>query len=431
MALRMTGHLLLGVSRIHARQVKYLLNDCNDALVKIKMVFRTGEVQADNIHPEETVANYNAITLPEGYGEMELSIPEISLDEIVAPENLLNINLVMKRQRDIRLTEFEGEERMGEDLLRNYAISADEPDAELEFDHDVPVFDPHTETHVELPPSKEDTPASHRSQVGTPVLPDPFEPELNYDGLEDPLVTPPTPINGKKITKEPKKGIAVDQSTILPKAVQKRGLEDTSDLIRDINPAPPSKKAMMQREKELAGAEAIFGKPSVEGFGSEILKLFSTLQKNKNGLPIELPTTGEDVMTPGIELEPELEAPGYDEGPTDFEYPDPETMDDFEPTPSRESRVEREQGQLDSEKWTERTKKIHAFLDKTFTADVDEISYLKLVEGKTRKVVVGTFFELLVLKSRDIISLKQPKAYGDIQVFKTDHFNSVPQSVSA
>lgn len=40
MALRMSGHLLLGVTRIYARKVKYLLAECNEALVKIKMVMR-------------------------------------------------------------------------------------------------------------------------------------------------------------------------------------------------------------------------------------------------------------------------------------------------------------------------------------------------------------------------------------------------------
>ena len=38
LALRMSGHLLLGVVRIYSRKVKYLFSDCSDALVKIKMV---------------------------------------------------------------------------------------------------------------------------------------------------------------------------------------------------------------------------------------------------------------------------------------------------------------------------------------------------------------------------------------------------------
>ena len=38
LALRVSGHLLLGIVRIYSRKVKYLFTDCNEALTKIKMV---------------------------------------------------------------------------------------------------------------------------------------------------------------------------------------------------------------------------------------------------------------------------------------------------------------------------------------------------------------------------------------------------------
>lgn len=38
MALRMSGHLLLGLARIYFRKVKYLMDDTTDALAKIKLV---------------------------------------------------------------------------------------------------------------------------------------------------------------------------------------------------------------------------------------------------------------------------------------------------------------------------------------------------------------------------------------------------------
>ena len=38
MALRLSGQLLLGVVRIYSRKARYLLDDCTDALGKIKMV---------------------------------------------------------------------------------------------------------------------------------------------------------------------------------------------------------------------------------------------------------------------------------------------------------------------------------------------------------------------------------------------------------
>lgn len=39
LALRVSGHLLLGVVRIYSRKVKYLMNDAQEAMVKIKMAF--------------------------------------------------------------------------------------------------------------------------------------------------------------------------------------------------------------------------------------------------------------------------------------------------------------------------------------------------------------------------------------------------------
>ena len=40
LALRVSGHLLLGVVRIYSRKVKYLMTDCHEAMVKIKMAFK-------------------------------------------------------------------------------------------------------------------------------------------------------------------------------------------------------------------------------------------------------------------------------------------------------------------------------------------------------------------------------------------------------
>ncbi|EPZ32666.1 Rad21/Rec8 like protein [Rozella allomycis CSF55] len=39
-ALRISGHLLLGVVKIYWRKTKYLLDDCNDAFMKIKLVMK-------------------------------------------------------------------------------------------------------------------------------------------------------------------------------------------------------------------------------------------------------------------------------------------------------------------------------------------------------------------------------------------------------
>lgn len=81
MALRTSGHLLLGVVRIYSRKAKYLLADCNEAFVKIKMAFRPGMVDLPEGHREAAV---NAITLPEVFHDFDTAMPELNDVDIEA-----------------------------------------------------------------------------------------------------------------------------------------------------------------------------------------------------------------------------------------------------------------------------------------------------------------------------------------------------------
>ncbi|XP_038822262.1 double-strand-break repair protein rad21 homolog A-like [Salvelinus namaycush] len=77
MALRTSGHLLLGVVRIYNRKAKYLLADCNEAFIKIKMAFRPGVV---DLPEENREAAYNTITMPEEFHDFDQPLPD--LDDI-------------------------------------------------------------------------------------------------------------------------------------------------------------------------------------------------------------------------------------------------------------------------------------------------------------------------------------------------------------
>ena len=87
MALRTSGHLLLGVVRIYSRKAKYLLSDCNEAFVKIKMAFRPGMV---DLPEENREAAINAITLPEVFHDFDTAMPD--LDDVVDLGQQLSMN---------------------------------------------------------------------------------------------------------------------------------------------------------------------------------------------------------------------------------------------------------------------------------------------------------------------------------------------------
>lgn len=78
MALRLSGQLLLGVVRIYSRKAKYLLEDCNEALLKIKMAFRSGAVDmtSDQLH-----ISRNAITLPDVRTDLDILLPDQAMND--------------------------------------------------------------------------------------------------------------------------------------------------------------------------------------------------------------------------------------------------------------------------------------------------------------------------------------------------------------
>lgn len=105
MALRTSGHLLLGVVRIYSRKAKYLLADCNEAFIKIKMAFRPGIVDLPEENREAAVAT---ITLPEVFHDFDTAMPDLAdidvhaqftlnqsrAEEITMREDYGNITLV-------------------------------------------------------------------------------------------------------------------------------------------------------------------------------------------------------------------------------------------------------------------------------------------------------------------------------------------------
>lgn len=80
-ALRLSGQLLLGVVRIYSRKARYLLDDCNEALMKIKLAFRPGNVDLPS--NQSHTANPAALLLPDTITELDLFAPMPDLDELL------------------------------------------------------------------------------------------------------------------------------------------------------------------------------------------------------------------------------------------------------------------------------------------------------------------------------------------------------------
>ncbi|XP_055716236.1 double-strand-break repair protein rad21 homolog isoform X1 [Phlebotomus papatasi] len=122
LALRTSGHLLLGVVRIYSRKAKYLLADCNEAFAKIKVAFRPGIVDLPEEHREAAV---NAITLPEVFHDFDTALPELNDVDIEA-----QFSINQSRADEITMREDYGTLPMSihDDGFGDMGFDADTPD---------------------------------------------------------------------------------------------------------------------------------------------------------------------------------------------------------------------------------------------------------------------------------------------------------------
>ncbi|KAK9461785.1 Rec8 like protein-domain-containing protein [Lipomyces oligophaga] len=75
MALRLSSQLLLGVVRIYSRKAKYLLDDCNEALLKLRMTFTRGNV---DLASSAVAANPQQLTLANTITDLDFILPDPS-----------------------------------------------------------------------------------------------------------------------------------------------------------------------------------------------------------------------------------------------------------------------------------------------------------------------------------------------------------------
>ncbi|KAK3328812.1 Rec8 like protein-domain-containing protein [Apodospora peruviana] len=148
LALRLSGQLLLGVVRIYSRKARYLLDDCNEALMKIKMAFRsTGN---HDIQPNLHVQNKESLMLPDRitpYDNLDLLPPPSSdflasqIEEVTATPLGSSRKTRSSNNRDINLQEDFNNSQFLQDTTGDdeelALANMDDLDLELDFGMDL------------------------------------------------------------------------------------------------------------------------------------------------------------------------------------------------------------------------------------------------------------------------------------------------------
>uniref|UniRef100_A0A4W3K1H1 RAD21 cohesin complex component b n=1 Tax=Callorhinchus milii TaxID=7868 RepID=A0A4W3K1H1_CALMI len=275
MALRTSGHLLLGVVRIYHRKAKYLLADCNEAFIKIKMAFRPGVV---DLPEENREAAYNAITLPEEFHDFDQPLPD--LDDIdVAQQFTLN----QSRVEEITMREEVGTIT----LLQDNDFGKNGGDKLLSNDDggifdDPPVLPDRGVLMPEEPvqDNDDDDDAMSMGGPGSPDSEDPVEqmPTMTdqttlVPNEEEAFALEPIDITVKETKAKRKRKLIVDSVKELDSKTIRAQLSDYSDIVTTLDLAPPTKKLMMW--KETGGVEKLFSLPAQPLWNSRLLKLFT------------------------------------------------------------------------------------------------------------------------------------------------------------
>jgi len=459
MALRMSGHLLVGITRIYSRKVKYLLADCSDAIVKIKMAFRPGLEKID-LKEKDQVATLHQITLPETFGDMDISLPEIALDQFEeeaeqgvgftgvlfhhhqAPHGTIT-QMIDVEVQDVDKYPFDVLPDSGVFLLTDFTMVDPDllpsPERGRREDTDFPI---NVTTDVAISPAPGVFPdvgelkepddrlslTPKRDEAGLPL--DESDIGLGRPSITD--VTIPaleqTPVEKKKRKRE----VQIEGAT-LPSQVIKDWLRDPSDIVREFVPAPISKRAMLRKEREILGVDPLMRLPLTQDMAPELVALYTRSVAPPTHIDEPEKEEEKEEEKEKEEHEQDIPLPSHEteipEGEEDIHVPNIDKLeDDIIASPHRAQQVgEPTETEMYAvhESWSEKTQKILKFLDTTFGKDQTVLRLNELIQNKSRRTVAGTFFQLLVLKSRNFIELQQEQPYSDITITKADKFQEV------
>ncbi|XP_066558969.1 double-strand-break repair protein rad21-like protein 1 [Amia ocellicauda] len=305
-ALRTSGHLLLGVVRIYSRKAKYLLADCSEAFVKIKLAFRPGLTDLPSANFEAT---YKAITLAEDFQDFELQLPDVNAIEVTD-----HFTLNQSRTEDITLKEdygnsflifddnfgdeirlrqgglFDESVRMSTDesLLPSFESLTDRLRTDGFGDEDGSGFDilnivlnngedilqtdvsAEKEDQQNIPPpdtNNNDRQSPKRIEEGPGIN------EMTLlDNAEEAFTLEPVPVTP---TSERKRGkrkrrLVVDHAKELSNNAIRGQISNCSDIVGLLVIAPPTKQLM--RWKEMGGVDKLFTSPCFTLLNSQLLK---------------------------------------------------------------------------------------------------------------------------------------------------------------
>ncbi|KAI8371434.1 Rec8 like protein-domain-containing protein [Radiomyces spectabilis] len=470
LALRISGQLLLGVVRIYSRKTRYLLEDCNEALVRIKLAFKKGDVNMPDI--SHSIANQSTITLPERLTEFDIMLPDapFNMTHLEMADPMLDNLALAAISQDIsfseesswgyeeteqgrRLAGTDADDLMGTEgftfgdieqgrrdtgpELVDQAFTMDDIDEPLnkmriddtndvlDFDFDFEDTAEARDEHAANQPERAvefDTNLNTLMQSG--IMPDTAAMDLSTQQLD--FVLPDEHATVQEPTRRRRK-LVVDKVTEIPHTDLRRNISDTS-AITD-RTADTRSSAMATKGKQLD-----ISKPLGYAPGSGLTTLFDTLGTKRRGSAVNhgspkearLTEPLEDMAGPstaGIPTAFDGQELGFDDfatNETDFDFGINTAVDEQGAGPS--TLLENEETSFFSQNGqsTQLNQSAHqtlTTLTEKFDAGANRAAFGDLVPGTASKAEAARkFYDVLLLSTKNMIQLKQQQSYGEIEI---------------
>ncbi|KAI9274162.1 Rec8 like protein-domain-containing protein [Sporodiniella umbellata] len=436
LALRISGQLLLGVARIYSRKTRYLLEDCNDALVKIKLAFKKSDVSMPDI--QHTIANTNAISLQDKITEFDLLLPTVPHDSTLNEFDISMDSLDMAGSQDMTLGEYQNNFSFGDlefgRTSDNFAteagrrdqagfsetafepteisepfkgMSLDDPtglsDNMTGFDFDVNDnlnygvdFDLEGRFNQQSLDAADNVSLDTLMQVG--IMPAEDQDMLDTESLQEPI--------------RKRKRLVVDKVTEIPQEDLRKYNRDTSSIVsQDVRPFEVRKKK----------ATIDLRNPSDKGLGSELKSMFANIRSDRRASifndRMEAQNDHTGAPTPGQDqLEPfgNYQDFGVDIDAGDFNQ---DRFNQFEA--NNGETVSLGSGSMA----TQNTQTLNEGTRRTYETIESHMQFNQSVKfaeiapnTNKRSDAARRFYEVLLLASKDKIKVKQERAFSDIHL---------------
>ncbi|XP_026577067.1 double-strand-break repair protein rad21-like protein 1 [Pseudonaja textilis] len=400
-ALRTSGHLLLGVVKIYHRKTKYLLTDCNEALLKMQSTFQPGLVDLPKGHSE---AMYDAITLPEVFHDFDTQLPDMNAIEVAQ-----HFTLHQSKIEDITLTEFYGQNVLnGSNFVEEIEIPRHASffsDSLINSSNSL--LADHSSSNLTGGKIALEYDGFGDEEAGRDMIDDILGTDQNgllaiFDMEEELPLPPKDPVDNRKVQKKRKRKrkrkLLVDPVKQLSKATMQKQLTNYKDTLAPLKIAPPTKKLMILQE--LGSADKLMTRPTQPCFSTDLQRLFAKCLKNRRKNWQQKTEERSKQQTAQVQQESENEQAALQNGP-------------------QTSNLDNEE-----QRRSKRTLKLLNTFQHSEQQGAKSFSFLSLCKNQNKKEAAENFYSLLVLQKQRAIEVAQSAPYADIIVTAGPKFHT-------